>query len=124
MSEEKGCSSMLWGAAQAISLGVHSTSEAFPEAMLLMEVLPSLLAARDFPRLTTLRMLQPGYRDSPDPSAVAIVFLMVRCTARCSLSWRPYESTDLQVDQVQGRGEDPSNVGQVSGIVFHGGRHW
>jgi hypothetical protein len=45
--------------------------------MLLMEVLPSLLAARNFPRLATARMLEPGYRDSPDPSAVAIVFVMV-----------------------------------------------
>lgn len=62
---------------QAISLGVHCISDAFPEAMLLMEVLPSLLAARDFPRLASARMLELGYRDSPDPSAVAIVFVMV-----------------------------------------------
>ena len=62
---------------QAISLGVHCISDAFPEAMLLMEVLPSLLAARNFPRLASARMLELGYRDSPDPSAVAIVFVMV-----------------------------------------------
>lgn len=51
-----------------------------------MEVLPSLLAARNFPRLATARMLEPGYRDSPDPSAVAIVFVMVSlqlCVAHC-----------------------------------------
>ena len=62
---------------QAISLGVHCISDAFPEAMLLMEVLPSLLAARDFPRLASARMLELGYRDSPDPSAVAVVFVIV-----------------------------------------------
>ena len=56
---------------------MHCVSDAFPEVMLLMEVLPSLLAARNFPRLATARMLEPGYRDSPDPSAVAIVFVMV-----------------------------------------------
>ena len=47
-----------------------------------MEVLPSLLAARNFPHLATARMLEPGYRDSPDPSAVAIVFVMVSLQLR------------------------------------------
>ena len=61
---------------------MHCVSDAFPEAMLLMEVLPSLLAARNFPHLATARMLEPGYRDSPDPSAVAIVFVMVSLQLR------------------------------------------
>ena len=75
-------------ATQAISLGVHCVSGAFPEAMLLMEVLPALLAARDFPRLASARMLELGYRDSPDPSAVAIVFVMVSALLlRACWSW-------------------------------------
>ena len=69
------------GVLQSISLGVHCVSDAFPEAMLLMEVLPAPLASRDFPRLATARMLEAGYRDSPHPSSVAIVFVMVSC--RC-----------------------------------------
>ena len=72
---------MCLGVLQAISLGVHCVSDAFPEAMLLMEVLPAPLASRDFPRLATARMLEAGYRDSPHPSSVAIVFVMVSC--RC-----------------------------------------
>ena len=62
---------------QSISLGVHCVSDAFPEAMLLMEVLPAPLASRDFPRLATARMLEAGYRDSPHPSSLAIVFVIV-----------------------------------------------
>ena len=67
------------GAPQSISLGVHCISDAFPEAMLLIEVLPAPLASRDFPRLATAHMLEAGYRDSPHPSSVAIVFVMVSC---------------------------------------------
>ena len=74
----------LCNALQSISLGVHCVSDAFPEAMLLMEVLPALLASRDFPRLGTARMLEAGYRDSPHPSSVAIVFVMVSCPTCCA----------------------------------------
>ena len=70
---------------QAISLGVHCVSDAIPGAMLLMEVLPSLLASRDFPRLATARMLEAGYRDSPDALSVAIVFVMVSAQHYASL---------------------------------------
>ncbi|CAL8470951.1 g10493 [Coccomyxa elongata] len=63
------------GQPQVISLGVHVVHDVFPGAMLLMEVMPSLLARRSFPRPATERCLEPGFRDSPDPSAVALVFI-------------------------------------------------
>lgn len=62
---------------QVISLGVHIVHDDFPAAMLLMEVMPSLLASRCFPRPRTERVMEPGYRDSPHPSAVALVFIKV-----------------------------------------------
>ncbi len=72
--------------AQVISLGVHVVHDAFPGAMLLMEVMPSLLARRSFPRPATERCLEPGFRDSPDPSAVALVFIRVRLCLPTSVS--------------------------------------
>ncbi|EIE20201.1 hypothetical protein COCSUDRAFT_67530 [Coccomyxa subellipsoidea C-169] len=63
------------GQSQVISLGVHVVHEAFPGAMLLMELMPSLLARRSFPRPATQHCLEPGFRDSPHPSAVALVFV-------------------------------------------------
>ena len=62
---------------QVISLGVHVLSEAFADPLLLMEVMPALLARRAFPPPATAAVLEPGYRDSPDPSALALVFIRV-----------------------------------------------
>ncbi len=43
-----------------------------------MEVMPSLLAKRNFDPLNTLLQLEPGYRDSPEPNDnMAIVFVKV-----------------------------------------------
>jgi hypothetical protein len=72
--------------AQVISLGVHVVHEVFPAAMLLMEVMPSLLARRSFPRPATERCLEPGFRDSPHPSAVALVFIRVGCPLTCHMA--------------------------------------
>ncbi len=70
-------------AGQVINLGVHMLDPAFPHAVLLMEVMPSLLARREFPPPDTLQTLEPGFRDSPDPGRdLAIVFLRVRPRAR------------------------------------------
>lgn len=63
---------------QVISLGVHEVAEEWPGPMLLMEVMPSLLARRSFPRPATAGALEPGFRDSPDPAAVALVFIKAR----------------------------------------------
>ena len=65
-------------ALQIISLGSHSIDADFEQAVLLMEVMPSLLAKRNFDPLNTLAQLEPGYRDSPEPSEnMAIVFVKV-----------------------------------------------
>ena len=69
---------------QVISLGVHVLSEAHPEPMLLMEVMPSLLTRREFPPPPTAAALEPGYRDSPHPSALALVFVRV-CACNITL---------------------------------------
>jgi hypothetical protein len=64
--------------AQVISLGVHVISEAFGDPMLLMEVMPTLLARRAFAPPATRARLEPGFRDSPDPAALALVFIRAR----------------------------------------------
>ena len=65
-------------ALQIISLGSHSIDADFEQAVLLMEVMPSLLAKRNFDPLNTLLQLEPGYRDSPEPDEnMAIVFVKV-----------------------------------------------
>lgn len=64
---------------QVINLGVHMLDPTFPHAVLLMEVMPTLLARREFPPPDTMQTLEPGFRDSPDPGHdLAIVFLRVR----------------------------------------------
>ncbi|DBA77690.1 TPA: hypothetical protein ACH3X2_008392 [Trebouxia sp. C0005] len=66
------------GQSQIISLGSHSIDADFEQAVLLMEVMPSLLAKRNFDPLNTLLQLEPGYRDSPEPNDnMAIVFVKV-----------------------------------------------
>ena len=63
---------------QIISLGTHSIDADFEQPVLLMEVMPSLLARRNFDPLNTLLQLEPGYRDSPEPDEdMAIVYLKV-----------------------------------------------
>ena len=63
---------------QIISLGSHSIDADFEQAVLLMEVMPSLLAKRHFDALNTLAQLEPGYRDSPEPDQdMAIMFVKV-----------------------------------------------
>ena len=63
---------------QIISLGVHVIDEDFTQPILLMEAMPSLLAKRDFDPPLTLRMVEPGFRDSPDPEHnMAIAFVKV-----------------------------------------------
>lgn len=65
---------------QVISLGTHAIDEAFAQPVLLMELMPSILAKRSFGPLRTIATLEPGYRDSPDPSKdLAIVFIKVTC---------------------------------------------
>lgn len=64
---------------QIISLGSHSIDADFEQAVLLMEIMPSLLAKRHFDPLNTLAQLEPGYRDSPEPDEdMAIMFVKVR----------------------------------------------
>lgn len=63
---------------QIISLGSHSIDGDFEQAVLLMEIMPSLLAKRHFDPLNTLAQLEPGYRDSPEPDEdMAIMFVKV-----------------------------------------------
>ena len=63
---------------QIISLGSHSIDADFEQAVLLMEIMPSLLAKRHFDPLNTLAQLEPGYRDSPEPDEdMAIMFVKV-----------------------------------------------
>ena len=66
---------------------MHALCEAHPDPMLLMEVMPSLLVRREFPPPPTTAALEPGYRDSPRPSALALVFVRVRaCDALGALT--------------------------------------
>lgn len=66
------------GAVSIISLGMHVVSDDFPNPMLLMEVMPNLLARRVFSRIMTKRLVEPGFRDAPDPKEpMAIVFVKV-----------------------------------------------
>jgi hypothetical protein len=66
------------GAVSIISLGMHVLSDDFPTPMLLMEVMPNLLARRNFSRIMTKRLVEPGFRDAPDPrEPMAIVFVKV-----------------------------------------------
>lgn len=70
------------GAVRIISLGTHVVSDDFPHPMLLMEVMPNLLSKRVFQSVMTKQMLEPGYRDAPDPKdPMAIVFVKVGHTA-------------------------------------------
>jgi hypothetical protein len=67
------------GAAQIISLGTHLI-RGIPHTTpwLLMEVMPNLLARRNFSTPASRMRIQPGYRDAPDKSApMAIVFAKV-----------------------------------------------
>lgn len=69
------------GAVRIISLGTHIVSADFPQPMLLMEVMPNLLSKRVFQSLLTKQLVEPGYRDAPDPkNPMAIVFVKV-CAA-------------------------------------------
>ncbi|KAK9829405.1 hypothetical protein WJX72_005653 [[Myrmecia] bisecta] len=66
------------GQSQAISLGSHLVDKQFTQPLLLMEVMPSILSRRSFPPPRTMKMLEPGYRDSPDPAQdMTIVFIKV-----------------------------------------------
>jgi len=66
------------GAVSIISLGMHVVSDDFPTPMLLMEVMPNLLARRVFSRIMTKRLVEPGFRDAPDPKEpMAIAFVKV-----------------------------------------------
>ena len=62
-----------------IHLGTHQLSHDFPEPLLLMEVMPSVLARRSFLPPISLARLEPGFRESPDPFfPMALMFLKVR----------------------------------------------
>jgi hypothetical protein len=66
------------GAVSIVSLGTHTVSDDYPTPMLLMEVMPSFLNRRAFSRVMTKRMLEPGYRDAPDPKdPMTIMFIKV-----------------------------------------------
>lgn len=65
-------------AVTVISLGSHVVCDDFPLPMLLMEVMPNLLAKRVFNPVLTKRLVEPGYRDAPDPKdPMTIVFVKV-----------------------------------------------
>lgn len=67
---------------QVISLGTHAFAGCKPDPALVMEVMPAMLARRSFPCLRSDGMLDPGFRESPDPSHdMAIVFVKVRSSA-------------------------------------------
>lgn len=56
-----------------------------------MEIMPSLLAKRHFDPLNTLHQLEPGYRDSPEPTEdMAIVFVKVCLTPNLLLRFGQY----------------------------------
>jgi hypothetical protein len=74
------------GAVHIISLGKHELSDDFPQPMLLMEVMPTLLSKRTFRALETKKQIEPGYRDAPCPKhPMAIVFAKVRRTRSLQL---------------------------------------
>ena len=57
---------------------MHVVSAVFPEPVLLMEVMPVMLSRRAFPPPATLRRLEPGFRDAPDPTTgLALLFVQV-----------------------------------------------
>ena len=59
---------------QVISLGTHvfeGTEEAEP--MLLMEIMPAILAKRTFPAPQSLRRVELGYRDAPEPGRNCVI---------------------------------------------------
>jgi hypothetical protein len=67
---------------QVISLGRHVIDSRAPP-LLLMEVMPNLLARRNFKPPMTRRMVEPGYREAPHPSEpMAIAFIKVRWACR------------------------------------------
>lgn len=64
---------------QVVSLGTHIVDHSLAGPMLLMEVMPQLLGRRSFPPPVTQEMIEPGFRDSPDPAHhMALVFTRVR----------------------------------------------
>lgn len=66
------------GAVSVLSLGMHVLSCDFHKPMHLMEVMPNLLSRRNFAHIQTKRLVEPGYRDAPDPSKpMAMVFMKV-----------------------------------------------
>lgn len=61
-----------------VSLGTHVVSHMLAGPMLLMEVMPAVLGRRSFGPPATEEMIEPGYRDSPDPKHnMALVFTKV-----------------------------------------------
>lgn len=61
-----------------ISLGTHKFHNVRPDPALIMEVMPAILARRAFPRLQSDGVLDPGFRESPDPTFnMAILFIKV-----------------------------------------------
>ncbi|CAD7695706.1 unnamed protein product, partial [Ostreobium quekettii] len=61
---------------QSISLGKHIIDDVVVQAVMLMEVLPTMLAERNFGDLRSKGKLEPGFRDSPpDSQDMAIVFI-------------------------------------------------
>ena len=66
------------GAAAPAGVGAEDGEEAAASALLLMEVMPALLARRNFPPPRTARMVEPGFRQAPDcQEGVAIVYVKV-----------------------------------------------
>lgn len=73
------------GAVSIISLGMHVLSDDFPTPMLLMEVMPNLLARRNFNKIMTKRLVEPGFREAPDPrEPMTVVFVKVGCCLPCA----------------------------------------
>ncbi|KAF5842412.1 hypothetical protein DUNSADRAFT_7396, partial [Dunaliella salina] len=66
------------GATSIVSLGTHVLSQRLMP-LTLTEVLPSLLADRSFPPISSLAQLAPGYRDAPSvDKPMSIVFTKVQ----------------------------------------------
>ncbi|KAK9786282.1 hypothetical protein WJX73_000303 [Symbiochloris irregularis] len=88
------------GLSQVISLGTHQFHNVRPDPSLIMEVMPAILARRTFPRLQSDGVLDPGFRESPDPTFnMAILFIKVS---------RPAEV--LMAEQAMGPGSDDDIV--------------
>jgi hypothetical protein len=68
-------------AVSVLSLGQHILSYEFSKPMHLMEVMPTLLSRRNFAHIQTKRMVEPGYRDAPDPSKPMAIAFMKVCVA-------------------------------------------